>query len=54
MIYIRLGGRKSREKKWVKEVYITVVPSDVSTSQDAETHYKGNSPEGAAQGLVAR
>jgi len=41
------GIGRCRERRWVKEVYITVLPSGVSASQDAETHHEGNSPEGA-------
>ena len=38
---------ESRERRWVKEVYMTVVPSGVSASWDTETHHEGNGPKGA-------
>jgi hypothetical protein len=33
---------ENRERRWVEEVCMTVVPSGISASQEAETHHEGN------------
>lgn len=45
-----VGGKENREKREIQEVYMTVVQSGVSISQEVETYHEGDGPEGGVGG----